>query len=131
MRLVTWLVTNAIALAVAAWLFEGIWFSGPTHGQAEIEEKDEESTDDEKEYDMMNSVVQNTVPTISVGEHEESGVTDLMSDVDKSVEYRVRTLYGYEGEGADDLCEFFSAHLSFRLLKQGISSFPRERHSHR
>ena len=39
MRLVTWLVTNAIALAVAAWLFEGIWFSGPTQGQAEIEEK--------------------------------------------------------------------------------------------
>ena len=39
MRLVTWLVTNAIALAVAAWLFEGIWFSGPTEGRAEIEEK--------------------------------------------------------------------------------------------
>ena len=39
MRFVTWLVTNAIALAVAAWLFEGIWFSGPTQGQAEIEEK--------------------------------------------------------------------------------------------
>ena len=39
MRLVTWLVTNAVALAVAAWLFEGIWFSGPTQGQAEIEEK--------------------------------------------------------------------------------------------
>src|SRR4029078_5925253 len=39
MRLVTWLVTNATPLAVAAWLFEGIWFSGPTHGRAEIEEK--------------------------------------------------------------------------------------------
>ena len=39
MRFVTWLVTNAIALAVAAWLFEGIWFSGPTEGRAEIEEK--------------------------------------------------------------------------------------------
>ena len=39
MRFVTWLVTNAIALAVAAWLFEGIWFSGPTEVRAEIEEK--------------------------------------------------------------------------------------------
>ncbi len=39
MRFVTWLVTNAIALAVAAWLFEGIRFTGPSHGQAEIEEK--------------------------------------------------------------------------------------------
>ena len=39
MRFVTWLVTNAVALAVAAWLFEGIWFTGPSQGRAEIEEK--------------------------------------------------------------------------------------------
>jgi putative membrane protein len=39
MRFVTWLVTNAIALAVAAWLFDGISFTGPTTGRAEIEEK--------------------------------------------------------------------------------------------
>lgn len=39
MRLVTWLVTNAAALAVAAWLFDGIRFTGPSRGQAEIEEK--------------------------------------------------------------------------------------------
>jgi putative membrane protein len=39
MRLVTWLVTNAVALAVAAWLFDGIRFTGPSQGQAEIEEK--------------------------------------------------------------------------------------------
>jgi putative membrane protein len=38
-RFITWLVTNAIALAVAAWLFDGIRFSGPSHGRAEIEEK--------------------------------------------------------------------------------------------
>jgi glutaredoxin len=86
-------------------------------GMLEIEEQEEESTDDEKEYDMMNSIVQNTVPTISVGEHEEGGATDLMSDVDKSIEYRVRTLYGYEGEGADDLCEFFCVQFSFGPLK--------------
>ncbi len=39
MRFVTWLVTNAAALAVAAWMFDGIRFTGPSHGQAEIEEK--------------------------------------------------------------------------------------------
>src|SRR5215210_3119731 len=39
MRFVTWLVTNAIALAVATWLFDGIRFSGPSRGQAEFEEK--------------------------------------------------------------------------------------------
>ena len=39
MRFVTWLVTNALALAVAAWLFDGIRFTGPSQGQAEVEEK--------------------------------------------------------------------------------------------
>jgi putative membrane protein len=39
MRFVTWLVTNALALAMAAWLFDGIRFTGPSRGQAEIEEK--------------------------------------------------------------------------------------------
>jgi putative membrane protein len=39
MRFVTWLVTNAVALAAAAWLFDGIRFTGPSRGQAEIEEK--------------------------------------------------------------------------------------------
>jgi putative membrane protein len=38
-RFITWLVTNAVALAVAAWLFDGIRFSGPSHGQAEIQHK--------------------------------------------------------------------------------------------
>lgn len=39
MRILTWLVTNAVALAVAAWLLDGIKFTGPTHGQAEIQHK--------------------------------------------------------------------------------------------
>ena len=39
MRFITWLVTNAVALAVAAWLFDGIRFTGPSHGQAEIQHK--------------------------------------------------------------------------------------------
>ena len=39
MRILTWLVTNAVALAVAAWLLDGIRFTGPIHGQAEIQHK--------------------------------------------------------------------------------------------
>lgn len=39
MRFLTWLVTTAIALAVAAWLIDGVRFRGPTSGQAELEEK--------------------------------------------------------------------------------------------
>jgi putative membrane protein len=38
-RTVSWLVTNALALAAAAWLFDGIRFAGPTTGSAEIQEK--------------------------------------------------------------------------------------------
>ena len=39
MRFLSWLVTTAVALAVATWLIDGIRFTGPTHGQAEIEHK--------------------------------------------------------------------------------------------
>ncbi|MBB6628125.1 phage holin family protein [Nocardioides sp. KIGAM211] len=39
MRFLTWLVTTAIALAVAAWVFDGIRFTGPIHGSAEIKHK--------------------------------------------------------------------------------------------
>ena len=39
MRFLTWLVSNAVALAVAAWIFEGIWFEGARHGSAEIQDK--------------------------------------------------------------------------------------------
>lgn len=39
MRIVTWLLTNAVAVAVAAWLLDGIHFDGPTSGNAELQEK--------------------------------------------------------------------------------------------
>lgn len=39
MRIATWLITNAIALAVATWLVGGIYFDGPTSGMAEIKHK--------------------------------------------------------------------------------------------
>lgn len=39
MRFLVWLFTNAVALAVAAWAIDGIWFDGPVSGQAEVEEK--------------------------------------------------------------------------------------------
>ncbi len=39
MRFLTWLATHAAALAVAAWVFEGIAFAGPDSGSAELQEK--------------------------------------------------------------------------------------------
>ena len=39
MRFVTWLLTYAAGLAVAAQLLDGIWFDGPRNGQAELQEK--------------------------------------------------------------------------------------------
>jgi len=39
-RFVTWLLTYAIALAMAAWIFDGIWFDGAsTPFRAEFEDK--------------------------------------------------------------------------------------------
>jgi len=39
MRFVTWLLTYAAGLAVAAQLLDGIWFDGPSSGLAELQEK--------------------------------------------------------------------------------------------
>ena len=39
MRFVTWLLSNALAVAVAAALLDGIWFSGPAGGESELEHK--------------------------------------------------------------------------------------------
>ena len=39
MKLLGWLLSNAVALAVAAWLIDGIRFSGPTSGTAELTHK--------------------------------------------------------------------------------------------
>ena len=39
MRMLTWLLTHAVALGVATWLLDGLSFPGPTTGQAEITEK--------------------------------------------------------------------------------------------
>jgi putative membrane protein len=36
---VTWLLSNALAVAVATALLDGIWFSGPVQGEAEIKHK--------------------------------------------------------------------------------------------
>ena len=38
-KLVGWLLTNAVALAVACQLFAGIQFDGATHGSAELSDK--------------------------------------------------------------------------------------------
>jgi putative membrane protein len=39
MRFLTWLVTTAVAVAVATLLIDGIYFTGPAHGQEEIKHK--------------------------------------------------------------------------------------------
>jgi putative membrane protein len=38
-RFVTWLLTTAAGVAVATWLFNGIYFTGPTTGSEEIRHK--------------------------------------------------------------------------------------------
>ena len=38
-RFLTWLLTTAIALAVAAWMVDGIRFTGPRSGIEELQEK--------------------------------------------------------------------------------------------
>jgi putative membrane protein len=38
-RFVTWLLTTAAAVAVAAWVLPGLWFEGPTSGTAELQHK--------------------------------------------------------------------------------------------
>ena len=39
MRFLTWWAGTAISLAVAAWLFDGIYFEGARHGSAEVQDK--------------------------------------------------------------------------------------------
>jgi putative membrane protein len=38
-RFVTWLLTTAAGVAVATWLFDGIYFTGPSSGQQEVSHK--------------------------------------------------------------------------------------------
>jgi putative membrane protein len=39
-RFIAWLMSYAIALAVAAWIFDDIWFTGATHPfRAEFQDK--------------------------------------------------------------------------------------------
>jgi putative membrane protein len=38
-RVLTWLLTTAAGVAVATWLFNGIYFRGQTSGQAEFDDK--------------------------------------------------------------------------------------------
>ena len=39
MRFVTWLLTTAAGVAVATWLFTGIYFTGPSSGREELDHK--------------------------------------------------------------------------------------------
>ncbi|KAH7911883.1 hypothetical protein BJ138DRAFT_1062162 [Hygrophoropsis aurantiaca] len=44
-----------------------------------------------------------SVPQIQISEASADSASDLMEDVDRSIEHRVRTLYTYEGQRAEDL----------------------------
>lgn len=47
-----------------------------------------------------------TIPFIQVDEHVSNAnepVSELMADIDKSIEHRARSLYAYEGDGPEDL----------------------------
>ena len=39
MRILTWLISNVVALAVTAWLLPGVNFDGPSSGLLELQEK--------------------------------------------------------------------------------------------
>ena len=39
MRIISWVVSYAVALAAATWVLDGIRFTGPASGQAELEHK--------------------------------------------------------------------------------------------
>jgi len=43
------------------------------------------------------------VPKILVDEAATEPVSDLMADIDKSIQHRVRSLYAFEGDGPEDL----------------------------
>lgn len=38
-RFASWLISQAVALAMATWLMDGIWFEGPTQGSEEFKHK--------------------------------------------------------------------------------------------
>jgi len=81
------------------------------------------STAEEDEDDMYETP--SPIPEILVHESASEPTSDLMADIDKTVgessytqrktphfsltrllEHRARSLYAFEGEGPDDLCEF-------------------------
>ncbi|KIK93045.1 hypothetical protein PAXRUDRAFT_537374, partial [Paxillus rubicundulus Ve08.2h10] len=57
------------------------------------------ATAEEDEEEDANS----TVPVIEISEHAMEGGSELMDDVDRSTEFRVRSLYQYEGQREEDL----------------------------
>ncbi|KAF8959742.1 hypothetical protein BDZ97DRAFT_1836791 [Flammula alnicola] len=59
-------------------------------------EADEE---DEDHYDTPPS----RIPEILVDEPTPEPISDLMADIDKSIQHRVRSLYAFEGDGPEDL----------------------------
>ncbi|KAF9228917.1 hypothetical protein BS17DRAFT_772724 [Gyrodon lividus] len=69
------------------------------HLPATAEEDEEEEEEEEEEKEDTGS----SVPVIEVSEHVVEDGSELMDDVDRSTEVRVRSLYLYEGQRGEDL----------------------------
>ncbi|TFK20128.1 hypothetical protein FA15DRAFT_600278 [Coprinopsis marcescibilis] len=63
------------------------------------------STIEADEDDFEHVFIAPPIPAIQVEapSSEPDPAADLMSDIDKSIQHKVRSLYAYEGDGADDL----------------------------
>ncbi|KAF8874204.1 hypothetical protein CPB84DRAFT_1967046 [Gymnopilus junonius] len=105
-------------------------FASPPHMPAMEEEEEEEDDDDmyvkvsDEGYEVVDKPLSASatsamnsplgVPQIRVDEPSdahiaskeigaEGGVSDLMADIDKSIQHRVRSLYAFQGDGPEDL----------------------------
>jgi len=58
---------------------------------------------EDDEDDIYESPPYSNIPLILVDEPANEPVSDLMADIDKSIQHRVRSLYAFEGDGPEDL----------------------------
>ncbi|TFK45949.1 hypothetical protein OE88DRAFT_1639082 [Heliocybe sulcata] len=80
------------------------WYAGLAADQGGAYQEQLPPTIEEDEgYEVVDK--ESAVPDIQVSEHETNGTagSDPMEDIDKSTNYRVRSLYPYEGQRSEDL----------------------------
>jgi len=71
-------------------------------GAAPVEIERLPSTMEDDEDDIYETPASH-IPEILVDEPAIEPISDLMADIDKSIQYRARSLYSFEGEGPEDL----------------------------